>query len=73
MHFRRPPPKRITYRDLKKFNNERFMNSLQSMLFDPHTDYNIHDPDIFFQICQKLITMHPNRKNTFVEIIHYSE
>ena len=51
MHFRRFPPKLITYRDFKKFDNERFMNSLQSVLFDPYANYNIRDPDIFFQIC----------------------
>ena len=48
MPFRRLLPKLITYRDFIKFDNERFMNSLQSVLFDPHTDYNIHDPDTFF-------------------------
>ena len=51
MHFRRFPLKLITYRDFKKFDNERFMNSLQSVLFDPYANYNIRDPDIFFQIC----------------------
>ena len=51
MHFRRLPPKLITYRDFKKFDKERFMNSLQSVLFDPYANYNIRDPDIFFQIC----------------------
>ena len=62
MHFRRLPPKLITNRDFKKFANERFMNSLQSVLFDPH-DYNIRDPDIFFQICQKLLDNHAPQKN----------
>ena len=66
MHFRRPPPKCITYRDLKKFNNERFMNSLQSMLFDLHTDYNIHDPDIFFQIFQKVLNNNAPRQKKYI-------
>ena len=50
MDFRRLPAKVITYRDFKKFYNKSFINSLQSVLSDPHADYNICDPDIFFQI-----------------------
>ena len=38
------------------------MNSLQSVLFDPHTDSNIHDPNIFFQICQKVLDNHATPK-----------
>ena len=48
------PPKLIANRDFKKFDNERFMNSLQSGLFDPHTDYNNHD----FEICQTVFDIH---------------
>ena len=40
------------------------MSSLQSVLFDLDTDYNIHDPHIFFKYVKKcLITMHSERKN----------
>ena len=28
-HFRELPPKVVTYRDFKKFENERFMDSLK--------------------------------------------
>ena len=30
------------------------MNSLPSELFDPHTDYNIHDPDVSFSNMSKI-------------------
>ena len=60
--FPRLPPKVITYRDFKKLDNERFMNSLQSLLFDPHIDYNIHDPNVFFQIPQNVIDNHAPQK-----------
>ena len=46
MHFHGLPPRLITYGDFKKFDNERFMNSLQSLLFDSATDHNINDPDL---------------------------
>ena len=65
MHFRRLPPKHITYRDFKKFDNERFMNSFQSVLFDPHTDYRIRDADILFLICQKVLDNHAPRKKKY--------
>ena len=55
-------------RDFKKFDNETFMNSLQSVLFDPHPGYNIFDPDIFFQICQKVLDNHAPQKKKYEEI-----
>ena len=53
-----------------KFNNERFMNYLQSVLFDPHTDYKIHDSDVFFQICQKVLDNHALRKKKYIRGNH---
>ena len=70
MHFRRLSSKLITYRHFKKFDNERFMNSLLSELFDPHVDYNIHDLDIFFQICQKVLDNHSPRKKEYIRGNH---
>ena len=32
MHLRKLPPKIVSYRDFKKFENERFMDSLQHTL-----------------------------------------
>ena len=42
------------------------MNSLQSVLFDPHTDCNIHDTDVFFQICQNVLNNHAPRENKYI-------
>ena len=66
MDFRRLPAKLITYRDFKKFDNKSFINSLQSVLSDPHADYNICDPDIFFQIRQKVLDNHAPQKNKYI-------
>ena len=70
MHFRRLPPKRISYRDFKKIDNEKYMNSLQSVLFDPHVDCNISDPDVFFQKCQIVLDNHAPQKKKYVHGNH---
>ena len=49
MHFRKQPPKFISYRDFKKFENERFMDSLHSALNSQNIDYT-KTSDLFF-IC----------------------
>ena len=66
MDFWRLPAKLIAYRDFKKFDNERFINSLQSVLSDTHADYNICDLDIFFQICQKVLDNHALQKKKYI-------
>ena len=61
MHFRKLPPKVISYRDFKNFENERFITSLQSTLESQNIDY-IKNPDLFFEICQKVLNHHAPRK-----------
>ena len=61
MHFHKLPPKVISYRDFKQFENKRFMNSLQSALISPSSDY-IKNPDLFFNILQKVLNHHTPRK-----------
>ena len=38
-HFRKLPPKVVTYRDFKKFENEKFMDSLKLSLNRRDVDY----------------------------------
>ena len=38
-HFRKLPPKVVTYRDFKKFENEKFMDSLKLSLNRQDADY----------------------------------
>ena len=47
MHFRKFPPKIINYKDFKKFDNERFINSSQYTLSEEHVDYS-KNPDKFY-------------------------
>ena len=52
MHFRKLPPKVISYRDFKKFEPERFLNSLYLPLNSQNIDYT-KIPELFFNICHK--------------------
>lgn len=41
-----------------------FMDYLQSVLFNPHIDYNIRNSDVSIQTCQKVLHNHvPWKKN----------
>ena len=72
MHFRKLPHKIINYRDFKKFDNERFMNSLHYTLSEEQVDYN-KNPGKFFETCQVVLNKHaPRKKNIFVVIINLS-
>ena len=64
-HFRKLPPKGISFRDFKNFENDRFMNSLQSPLNNQNSDY-VKNPDLFFNICHKVLNKHPLRKKKYI-------
>ena len=57
IRFRKLPPKVISYRDFKNFENERFMNCLQSA----HVNH-VKNPDLFFNICHEVLNKHAPRK-----------
>ena len=50
-HFRKLPPKFVTYRDFKKFENERFIDFLKLTLNSEHVDYP-ENPQLFFELCR---------------------
>ena len=50
MHFWKLTPKVISYRDFKKFENERFMDSLYLAINSQNTDFT-KNLDFFFNIC----------------------
>ena len=59
------PPKVISYRDFKIFENERFITSLQSTLESQNIDC-IKNPDLFFEICQKVFNHHAPTKKKYI-------
>ena len=65
MHFRKIPPNVINYRDFKKFDNEEFINSLQSTLRKESTDYS-KNPDEFFEVCHSVLDINAPKKQKYV-------
>ena len=72
MHFRKLPPKVNNYKDFKKFDNERFMDSLHYTLHEEQIDYS-KNPDKLFEISQNIFRKHaPIKKSIFVGTINLS-
>ena len=63
MHFRKLPQV-MSNRAFKKFDNERFMNSLQSALKSQDNE-SVKNPHLFFNICQKVLNHHAPRKKVY--------
>ena len=61
MHFQKLPPKIISYRDLKIFDNEKFMDSLQHTFGQESFDWS-KTPDKFYEICHTIFTTHAPKK-----------
>ena len=71
-HFRKLPPKFVTYRDFKKFKNEKFMHSLKLTLNSQDVD-STKNTQLFFESClNELEHYAPRKKSTSVEIINLS-
>ena len=65
MHFRKLPPKIISYRDYESFENERFMDSLILALNSRNIDYT-KNPDVFCEVCQNELNHHAPRKRKYI-------
>ena len=67
--IRKLPPKVVTTRDFKKFENERFMDSLKLTL----NSQDVENPQIFFELCRNEIKPHaPRKKSSSVGIMNLS-
>ena len=55
IHFRNVSSKDISYKDLKKFERERFIAPYNH-------ENNMEDVDIFFQVYQDVLNTHVSRK-----------
>ena len=65
MHFRKIPPKSISYTDYKSFENDRFMDSLILALNSRNIDYT-KNPDVFFEVCQNELNHDAPRKRKYI-------
>ena len=61
MHLRKLPPKVVSYRDFKKFENEKFMDFLKLTLNSQDVDYT-KSPQLFFELCWNELEHHAPRK-----------
>ena len=67
MHFRKLPPRIISYRGFSNYHNTNFLNSLTEVLFEvENTEYFVKDPDCFYKVCNKVLNQHAPRKKKYV-------
>ena len=64
-HFRKLPPKIVTYRDFKRFENERFIDSLRVTLNNQDVNYT-KNPKLFFELCRSELEHHAPRKKKYI-------
>ena len=63
MHFRKLPPRIISYRNFSNYHNANFINSLTEVLFeDENTKSFVKDPNCFYKVCTEVLNQHPPRK-----------
>ena len=56
MHYRKLPPKIISYRDFSNYDNANFINSLNETVFEgKNTESFVKNPDCFYQVCTELL------------------
>ena len=65
MNFCKLLPNVIGYRDFKKFENKRFLDSLHLALNSQNIDYT-KNPDLFFNICQNELNYLVPRKKKYI-------
>ena len=67
MHFRKLPPRIISYRDFSNYHNANFINSLTEILFEgENTESFVKDPDCFYKVCTEVLNQHAPRKMKYV-------
>ena len=56
MHFRKLPPRIISYRDFSNSDNANFINSFNETVFEgENTESFVKDPDCFYKVCTELL------------------
>ena len=67
MHFRKLPPKVITYRNFSNYDNANFINSLND-IHNKHEnqEHLFNDPDCFYKLCAEVLNRHAPQKKKHV-------
>ena len=67
IHFRKLPPRIISYRDFSNYHNANFINSLTEILFeDEDTESFVKDPDYFYKVCTEVLNQHAPHKKKYL-------
>ena len=67
MHFRKLPPKVITYRNFSNYDNASFINSLSDVLNEyDNQEHLLNDPDCFYKVCAEVLNRHAPEKKKYV-------
>ena len=67
MHFRKLPPRIISYSDFSNYHDANFINSLTKSLFESeNTESFVKDPDYFYKVCTEVLNQHAPRKKKYV-------
>ena len=62
-HFRKLPPRLISYKDFSSYRNANFINSLTEVIFEvENTESFVKDPDCFHKVCNEVLNQHAPRK-----------
>ena len=63
VHFRKLPPKVITYRNISNYDNANFINSLNDVLNEhENQEHLLNDPDCFYKVCAEILHRHAPQK-----------
>ena len=67
MHFRKLPPRVISYRDFFNHDNANFINSLNEILCEnENAESFLKGPDYFFKVCMEVLNKHAPPKKKYV-------
>ena len=67
MHFRKLPPRIISYRDFSNYHNANFINSLTEILFEgENTESFVKDPNCFCNVRTELYFVKFSHKRKYV-------
>ena len=67
MHFRKPPPRIISYRDFSNYHNANFITYLTEFIFEgENTESFVKDPDYFLKVCTEVLNQHAPRQKKYV-------
>ena len=67
MHFRKLPPRVISYRDFSNYHNANFINSLTEVFFEgENMESFVKDPNCFYKVCTEVLDQHAPRKKKYV-------